>query len=149
MSIHEQIGKIVRKQDLKLKAIADKVMAETKEELIRELNDDFYETYSPLDYERSYDLIQAVDGRITKNGVADYTIEVFFDESKIHPRSRAGWSAHMGFDGKPFVHGLIEALEDGFKSPYNPRYGEEFKIISKTQKQAEEIANKLLKSYIK
>ena len=149
MALHEQINRIVRKHDLRLKAIADKVMADTKETLVKRLNDDFYKSYSPLDYERSYDLINAVDGRIVKNDVGNYTIEVFFDEAQIHPRSRAGWNAHMGFDGKPFVHGLIEALENGFKSPYTPRYGEEFKIISKTQKQAEKIANKLLKQYLK
>ncbi len=149
MGIQQQIDKIIRKHDLRLKVIADKVMTETKDELIRRLDEDFYKSYSPLDYERSYDLISAVDGRITKNGVADYTIEVYFDETKIRPRSRAGFSAHMGFDGKPFVHGIVEAIEHGFKSKYNPRHGEEFKIISKTQKDAEKIANKLLKSYIK
>ena len=149
MGIQQQIDKIVRKHDLRLKVIADKVMTETKDELIRRLDEDFYKSYSPLDYERSYDLISAVDGRIIKNGVADYTIEVFFDEAQIHPRSRAGWNAHMGFDDKPFVHGLVEALEDGFKSKYNPRHGEEFRILSKTKAEAEKIANKLLKSYIK
>ncbi len=149
MAISQQLNKILRKHDLSLKAIADRVMTETKEELIRRLNDDFYGTYSPSDYERTYDLVSAVDGRITKNALCDYTIEVFFDETKIHPRSRAGFSAHMGFDDKPFVHGLVEALEDGFKSRYNPRYGEEFRILSKTKAEAEKIANKLLKSYIK
>ncbi|MBE6964569.1 MAG: hypothetical protein E7441_00870 [Ruminococcaceae bacterium] len=149
MGIQQQIDKIVRKHDLQLSAMAKKIMIETREELLRRLNDDFYGTYLPSDYERTYDLISAVDGRITKNALCDYTIEVFFDETKIHPRSRAGFSAHMGFDGKPFVNGIVDALEDGFKSKYNPRYGEEFKIISKTKKDAEKIANKLLKSYIK
>ena len=149
MGLQQQITKIVRKHDLRLKAIADKVMTETKDELIRRLDEDFYKSYSPLDYERTYDLISAVDGRITKNGVADYTIEVFFDETKIHPRSRAGWNAHMGFDGKPFIHGIVDALENGFKSKYNPRYGEEFRIHSKTKAEAEKIANKLLRKYLK
>ena len=149
MGIQHQIDKIVRKHDLQLSAMAKKIMIETREELLRRLNDDFYRSYSPSDYERSYDLIKAVDGRIIKNALCDYTIEVYFDETKIHPRSRAGWNAHMGFDGKPFVHGLVEALEDGFKSRYNPRYGEEFRILSKTKAEAEKIANELLKSYIK
>lgn len=149
MAISQQLNKIIRKQDLRLSAIAKKIMIETKEELVRRLNDDFYATYESSDYERTYDLISAVDGRITKNALCDYTIEIFFDETKIHPRSRAGWNSHMGFNGKPFIHGIVEALEDGFKSKYSPRYGEEFKIISKAQKDAEKIANKLLKSYIK
>lgn len=149
MAISQQLNKIIRKQDLRLSAIAKKIMIETKEELVRRLNDDFYATYETSDYERTYDLISAVDGRITKNALCDYTIEIFFDETKIHPRSRAGWNAHMGFDKTPFVHGLIEALEDGFKSPYNPRHGNEFRILSKTKAEAEKIANKLLKQYLR
>ncbi len=149
MAIQQQINKIIRKHDLRLKAIADKVMTETKQELIRRLDEDFYGTYETSDYERTYDLISAVTGRVNKSSIGNYTVEVFFDDTKIHPRSRAGWNSHMGFDKTPFVHGLIEALENGFKSKYNPRYGEEFKIISKTQKEVEEIANRLLKTYIK
>ena len=149
MSIKSQLDRVITKKDLNLKQLADQIMKEVKIELINLIQTDWYDTYSPLDYSRSYDLINSIDGIVEKNGKGDYTVRLFFDKSMIHSSGGDGWGRHQGFDNERFADGLIEGIDTGIKgSTNNPRYGVAIHFKDRITKFAQNMANKLLKQYL-
>lgn len=92
MSIQQQLQKIISKIDVKLNKVANEIMQKTKEQLKESVNDLWYSTYSPIDYIRTYETIDAVSGKVVKNSKGNYTIEVYFDESLMSTKSSTyGW----------------------------------------------------------
>lgn len=125
-------------------------MNKTKEQLKESVNALWYSTYSPTDYNRTYELIDAVSGRVIKNSRGNYTIEVYFDEALMTSKpSTYGWGAHSGFDGGDFRSGLIKSIIHGMRgSKTNPRYGESTNVIEVVRQEAERYANSILKKYL-
>lgn len=109
----------------------------------------WYYAYSPSDYTRTYELLNSIEGKVRKNGKGNYSIEVFFDDSKINSQiTNKGWNSHAGFTGDEFTKGLISGIIHGMGgSTTNPRYGEATNVIEIVQSEAEKYANKLLWKY--
>lgn len=150
MSIKQQLQKIANRIDLRLNQAAQDIMNKTKEQLRASVNSLWYSTYSPTDYIRTYETIDAVSGRVIKNGKGNYTIEVYFDESLMSSKSNTyGWGTHSGFGGEDFRKGLIDSIIHGMRgSKNNPRYGESTNVIEVVRQEAERYANSILKKYI-
>ncbi len=150
MSIQQQLQKITSKIDIKLNKAANEIMQKTKEQLKDSINDLWYSTYSPTDYIRSYEIIDAVSGKVVKNSKGNYTIEVYFDENLMSSKSSTyGWGTHSGFDGGDFRKGLISSIIHGMGgSKTNPRYGEATNVIEVVKQEAERYANSILRKYL-
>lgn len=150
MSIHGQMKKITSRIDLKLNRAAKEIMDETKEQLRESVDKLWYSTYTPLDYARTYELIDAVNGRVVRNGQGDYTVEVFFDADLMSTRANSkGWGAHMGFSEEDFREGLISSIIHGMGgSDMNPRKGESTNVIEVVRQEAQRYANSILKKYL-
>lgn len=130
---------------------AKEIMDETKEKLRECVDSLWYKSYpSPKDYERTYELLNSVNGRIVKNGIGNYRIEVYLDPNLIssNPNSH-GWGQHAGFSGIEFTEGLINSIIHGMGgSTNNPRYGESTNVIEVVQQEASKYANKILRKYL-
>ena len=150
MSIQQQLQKIISKIDVKLNKAANEIMQKTKEQLKESVNDLWYSTYSPTDYIRTHETIDAVSGKVVKNSKGNYTIEVYFDENLMSSKSSTyGWGTHSGFDGGDFRKGLISSIIHGMGgSKTNPRYGESTNVIEVVKQEAERYANSILRKYL-
>ena len=150
MSLQQQLQKITSRIDLKLNRAAQEIMLKTKEQLEKSVDNLWYATYSPTDYNRTYELLDAVSGKVVKNSKGNYSIEVYFDESLMSTKSSTyGWGTRSGFDGGDFRSGLIDSIIHGMRgSRTNPRYGESTNVIEVVRQEAERYANSILKKYI-
>lgn len=150
MNIQQQLQKITNKIDVKLNKAANEIMQKTKAQLKESVNDLWYSTYSPTDYIRTYETIDAVSGKVVKNNKGNYTIEVYFDENLMSSKSSTyGWGTHSGFDGGDFRKGLISSIIHGMGgSKTNPRYGESTNVIEVVKQEAERYANSILRKYL-
>lgn len=148
MSVSGQIDKILRKKDKKLQLIADDIAAAVKDKLKENLEKNWYSTYSPKSYFRTWDLFDSVTAEVTHDGRFNYYIQVYFDSAKISfVQNDSGWNSHMGFDGQSFKSGLVSLIEHGMTgSQYNPRNGNAAHMIEFTQKWANQYARQFLKS---
>lgn len=148
MSVSGQIDKILRKKDKKLQLIADDIAAAVKDKLKENLEKNWYSTYSPKSYFRTWDLFDSVTAEVTHDGRCNYYIQVYFDSAKISSvQNGSGWNSHMGFDGQSFKSGLVSLIEHGMiGSKYNPRNGNSAHMIEFTQEWANQYARQLLKS---
>lgn len=150
MSIASQLKNVIARLDLKLNSAAKDIMEEVKEQL-KESTEVLWYSRTPKDYNRTYELIDSINGRIVKNGIGNYTIEVFYDEKLVsYGTNSKGWNTHAGFDGRDFRSGLIESIAYGTikGSGNNPRKGESPQIYDAVLKEATKIANNILKRYI-
>lgn len=95
--------------------IAEETVGKMKDYIMRE----WYDTYEPSSYQRTYQLVDAVRYTIRGN-----TINIYFDRRLIRA-SKADedeyWNHHMGFDGIDFTIGLIEYVNDGGNGGLSPR----------------------------
>lgn len=150
MSLKQQLQKITSRIDLRLSRAAQEIMLKTKEQLEESVYDLWYSIYSPNDYIRTFEIIDAVSGKVVKNSKGNYTIEVYFDENLMSSKSSTyGWGTHSGFDGGDFRKGLISSIIHGMGgSKTNPRYGESTNVIEVVKQEAERYANSILKKYI-
>ncbi len=150
MSLQQQLQKITSRIDLRLSRAAQEIMLKTKEQLKESVNTLWYSTYSPTDYIRTYELLDAVSGKVVKNSKGNYTIEVYFDESLMSTKSNTyGWGTHSGFDNGDFRSGLIDSIIHGMRgSRTNPRYGESTNVIDVVRQESERYANSILKKYL-
>ena len=82
MSVSGQIDKILRKKDKKLQLIADDIAAAVKDKLKENLEKNWYSTYSPKSYFRTWDLFDSVTAEVTHDGRFNYYIQVYFDSAK-------------------------------------------------------------------
>lgn len=150
MSIDSQLQKILKKKDTSLNRVATVLKKNTKAKLKENLNREWYMTYEPTTYQRSYELLESVTGKVTKNGLCNYLIDVFFDGGQMNVSRGKGWNKHMGFNGEDFRHGLISSIEHGIRGLHiNPRYGEATHVIENTQAYAIGEADRLIKQYKK
>ncbi len=150
MSIHNQLNKIRRKVDLKLKSVATEVMTETKQKLRDATKELWYDSYDVKDYIRTYELLDAIDGNIVHNGLGNYSIEVFFNPERMSVHSESlRWGQHVGFGGEDFRAGLIASVIHGMGGANtNPRKGDSTNVIEVVQKEASKYANQVLKKYL-
>lgn len=81
--IQNQINKILQRKDKQIQLISYKVCELTKKKLTEITNKSWYQTYNPKVYQRTYELINSINGKVIKNKSGDYTICVFFDTGKI------------------------------------------------------------------
>ena len=148
MSVSGQIDKILKGKDKKLQLIANDIAAAVKEKLKENLEKNWYSTYEPKSYIRTWDLFDSVTAEVTHDGKCNYLIQVYFDSDKISSvKNDSNWNSHMGFDGQNFKSGLVSFIEHGMTgSPYNPRNGYASHMIEFTQKWANQYARQLLKS---
>ena len=125
-------------------------MLKTKKQLEESVNTLWYSTYSPSDYIRTYELLDAVSGKVVKNSKGNYSLEVYFADPLMSTKaSTYGWGTHSGFDGGDFRSGLIDSIIHGMRgSRTNPRYGESTNVIEVVRQEAERYANSILKKYI-
>ena len=150
MSLQQQLQKITSRIDLRLNRAAQEIMLKTKEQLKESVNTLWYSTYSPTDYIRTYELLDAVSGKVAKNSKGNYIIEVYFDESLMSTKSSTyGWGTHAGLGSGDFRSGLIDSIIHGMRgSRTNPRYGESTNIIEVVRQESERYANSILKKYL-
>ena len=92
-------------------------------DLIRKyLAKEWYGTYNPKSYERTYDLLESARYTIKGNKVIVYLDRRLFGTPIVN--NGKGWQPHRGFDGEDFVTGLIEWIDSGIGdggSIKNPR----------------------------
>lgn len=152
MSLNRQLNNITNRLDLKLGQVAKKIMNETKARLKESVDSLWYDAYpTPTDYIRTYQLLNSVNGKVTKNCLGNYSIEVYLDpEFMTANPSLYGWGQHTGFDKSDFRRGLIQSIIHGMGgSSTNPRLGDSTNVIEVVQNEAEKYANSILKKYIK
>lgn len=118
-----------------IKDICKKVGEDTVHKLQTYIKLYWYDRYSPEDYKRTGDFVDAVGYEIQN----ETSVVIYIDFTKIRHRAEYdNWGQHVGFDGNDFTEGLVEFIEDGrFSSgkrgsPNNPRFGKGSKAIEKT-----------------
>lgn len=71
----------------------------------------WYNTYSPIDYDRTGSLKNSVRYTIDNNKIKIYFDRRYFSTKIVN--NGIGWQPHRGFDGETFIDGLIDFLDDG------------------------------------
>lgn len=96
--------------------LLEMIMEDAKEKLRDYIQEYWYDTYTPKDYDRTYDLLNSVDAKIEGNEVV-----LYFDDYQISSNRTGGWGQHIGFEGEPFEIEFIEMGLGGSGSLRNPR----------------------------
>lgn len=105
-------------------AIRREVLDICKKALRKNVMNTLYSGKSPTYYDRTYDVLNAVDIKDVSIGRSVATFTITIDASKmrlINPASNAPfgrWGKHVGFSGQDFREGLIEILDEGGGSRY-------------------------------
>ena len=149
MSFRNQLNAIRRRKDRKLSELSKDLSEAVQKELKKNLYELWYNSYSPLSYDRSYALVDCLTAEIEQNKQNDYTVRVYFDEESITPHpSETGWGQHAGFSGEHFT-GVAHGINSGFEgSVSNPRYGEKTAFLELTQAYALDYARKKLREML-
>jgi hypothetical protein len=107
-----------------LKQCLEEIVLETGKELQKHVQTEWYEAHSPQFYDRTYQLLNSITNSKVEQKGNKFEVTIGFDHSMIVPNflANGGFNEHMGFDGIPFVEGLIETIEEGNLSPYSPSY---------------------------
>jgi hypothetical protein len=128
-----------------LKDCLEEIAFETAKELQRRVQTDWYEAHSPQFYDRTYQLLNSIINSKVEQKGNKFEVTIGFDHSIITPNFLGGngFNEHMGFDGIPFIEGLIETIEEGNSSPYSPNYARQG--INMVEKTAYWLATNLLK----
>lgn len=107
----------------------EKSMTGVGEEARKILSDymerEWYNSYSPSNYERSWELLNSISVSSPKKISNTWQVEIYFDTTKIHPYSTPDgeWNKHMSlngdtsYNGKSISEWLIEWIEYGQNSP--------------------------------
>lgn len=113
---------------LQLREALTEVVKELQGHVAKELWDNWYQYSSPdTVYERTYQLLNSITFRQTKNQKKLIEFEIYYDESRIipdngtddkpwwrHKSMRPGYGGNTGSD---FITGLTEVMEHGNPSP--------------------------------
>lgn len=118
------------------------ILVEIAEETVEKMRDylqtHWYDTYNPLEYDRTGDLKDAI--RYTIDG---RTINIYFDRRRIRAIKRKGtWSAHMGFDGVSFIEGLINWIDEGGNGGLSPRTDDGIDLLGYAEQKINKAINK-------
>lgn len=98
------------------------IAKETKNKMQEYIETYWYDVYSPIDYERTYDVLRSIDVKFENDVVV-----IFYNADKIFSTPNLGsWGEHSGFDFGDFSEGIIEYVENGVSggSIQNPRLGD-------------------------
>jgi hypothetical protein len=97
------------------KEVFFEIMEELTHLVKEELKKNWYDTYIPKAYERTYELLRAITWVQTLNDKDEMEFEIFYDESRIVPddgTNEKPWTIHRNItDGKDFITGLTEVME--------------------------------------
>ena len=110
-NINNKISKLEKKMEKEILIELIKTAEETVEKLKLFLDKNWYNTYYPVDYKRTYSLKKSIRYTLKKN-----KIKIYFDKRYFVTREEnngEGWQPHRGFDGQIFITGLIDFLNDG------------------------------------
>ena len=84
----------------KISIALDNVASITLEKLKENVNNSVY-SWTPKQYERTYQLLNAISKTKPINNNGKYTVEIYFDPLKIQPiLNPYGWNAHASFKGE-------------------------------------------------
>lgn len=97
--------------DQEMRRILEDIGEKTVNKIREFLDQYWYNTYSPIDYDRTGSLRNAVRYTIEKNKIKIYFDRRYFSTKKVN--DGLGWQPHRGFDGETFINGLIDFLDDG------------------------------------
>lgn len=140
----KKINKLLKKE---IGDILEKIAQDVTNKVKVYIRQYWYYNYSPLDYERTFSLLEAVSYQIDRTNQEVY---IYIDEQKLIYNVQSGWGQHIGFDGNKFSEGLIEFVENGIfdsgrtGSQNNPKIGKGSFAIQRTIKWL----NKYLKNKI-
>lgn len=140
------ISKLV--YEAKDKAIQE-VLKEGKEKLKNKVQSNWYNTYSPLSYNRTNEILESVSSDMVDSD----TVKIYYDYGKVGAASGNGWNIHESFDGSPFDGiKMVRSVEFGMGIGVatNPRNGEDgVEGLDEVRKWAKKEAKKIVKKYIK
>jgi hypothetical protein len=107
-----------------LKQCLEEIALQTAKELQKHVQTEWYEAHSPQFYDRTYQLLNSITNSNIEQKGNKFIVSIYFDHTMITPNflGNNGFNEHMGFDGIPFVGGLIETIEEGNLSPHSPSY---------------------------
>lgn len=144
-----KINRLKRDIEVKIDEELDKFGRDITNKL-KEYVSKWYNSYDPLDYQRTNDLINSITYTIKNKRV-----EVKFDMRKFHTgkvNNGKGWQPHRGFDGIKFTWGLIDWIENGGNGGIktNPRkYDGGIHMIEDTEKWLQDYIDKEVQKIIK
>ena len=100
------------------------IAKETEEYLKIYVETLWYGDHFPDRYQRTFQFLNSITKSEIEMKGNKMNVAIYFDTSKITPNflGNGEWNQHMGFNGQPFVDGLIETIENGNPSPYSPSY---------------------------
>lgn len=78
------------------------VSLEVEEMMKKYVIDKLYNSYSPMDYSRSYNYLNSLTvKKVSKNSIGGLEAEIFFDPNKIYSREVGDryWNQHMSLNG--------------------------------------------------
>ena len=143
-SLNKRLSKSITKELLK---IGDDIVGKTQ----KYIDAEWYDTYDPKSYIRTYDFRNAI--RYT---VSDNKLRIYFDRRRFSTsivNNGVGWQPHRGFDGEVFVTGLIDFIADGSVSGgthKNPRYNDgNIGLIEYVENEVNNYVDKLIKYNMK
>ena len=157
----KQYGEIGKHFNNKISTLEKMLDQELRKELInigektvykiqQYLDRNWYNTYSPIDYDRTGSLKNAVRYTLEKNTIKIYFDKRYFVTKKVNNGS--GWQPHRGFDGVTFISGLIDFLNDGTGHggvDTNPRrFDGDIDIIGYAEKIVNQYLDKIVKQKI-
>lgn len=119
LKLTAKVGSIDRKVFSFIQKLTEKLVVDLKVYIQR----NFYDTLTPAEYERTYDLIDCIRSEVKGNIQSGLNIRVYFDTDVIRLNNEK--RQHTGFNSEDFRYGLINSVDNGFTGwAGNPHFGE-------------------------
>ena len=103
------------------KNILDEIAEETRQELYNTVNKKLYDSYTPMLYARTYELLNSISKtEVKESSNGEYYVVIFYDTDKIFPQIRSpkeGFNAHATSEGIDISDQIPQMVE------YNYPYG--------------------------
>lgn len=131
LSRTKEMQKLLEKE---IEEIVEQIAKDTVKKLKVFVEQYWYRTYVPTQYNRTYSLLDAIDYEISGNIASIYLNE----DMLVHDFREENWNAHMSFDGEDFGEEIMYFIENGvypsgkYGSFHNPRIGDGSGAIQKT-----------------
>ena len=121
---YEDIVKYVRNSG---KEVLEDVAKQIKEEIFRYIDENLYNAYEPVAYDRTYEYRDSVVVKpLPKRGARLFGFRIELDYSKITPSRSANpnsWNAHMSVTGKDVSKYIPKWIDQGTTGGLYPRTG--------------------------
>jgi hypothetical protein len=110
-----------------VKAAMKQIGEEIKKILYEYIEINWYAAYHPMNYVRTYEVLEALTVRDVEQSGDTTTVEIYFDDSKIHAERRPGeWNAHMSVTGLSATDVIVGWVNAGQSSPLYSYAGIDF-----------------------